>query len=387
MEYISTREAAKLWQVNIRVIQNYCKESRIPGAKKYGITWLIPKNAKKPADLRRKVEAQKEEISQLIYIPTAPLPRSNPDSILSMVDDIFVPILFADLSYRRGNSEPAKTLWKNSKKDESIIIEIAALATAAAISTGDYKLFNEINNFIIEKSGKSTSESDRLLLMLPQVIAAVSMALPDMTPRWLKDCDFTNFNTDMYPFLLYLHVLHLRNIGDYSGMLAMARSILILKDESDSFTWMDVYLGMTCASASYNLGDMEQSKKYLKQSLDLGMPHGFISPFADHLWQMGGTLEFAINQYYPEYYRPTLALWNNSIKNWMSFHNAFTQDNITTLLTPQEYHVARLLSHGFSYKKAGEKMHLSISRIKHIMSDVYAKLSIKNKRELAKYIF
>ncbi len=54
MDYMSVREAAKHWNVSERWIQKLCEDSRIAGVKRFGRSWMIPKDAKKPNDLRRK---------------------------------------------------------------------------------------------------------------------------------------------------------------------------------------------------------------------------------------------------------------------------------------------------------------------------------------------
>jgi len=54
LEYISAPEAAKKWGISERRVQKLCEENRILGASKLGYMWLIPKDAEKPADARRK---------------------------------------------------------------------------------------------------------------------------------------------------------------------------------------------------------------------------------------------------------------------------------------------------------------------------------------------
>ena len=54
MEYMSCPEAAKKWEISERRVQKLCEENRILGASKLGYMWLIPKDAEKPADARRK---------------------------------------------------------------------------------------------------------------------------------------------------------------------------------------------------------------------------------------------------------------------------------------------------------------------------------------------
>lgn len=56
MEYITAEEAAKKWNRTRRSVQIYCANGKIPGAISIGKQWLIPHNASKPADRRRKGE-------------------------------------------------------------------------------------------------------------------------------------------------------------------------------------------------------------------------------------------------------------------------------------------------------------------------------------------
>lgn len=56
MNYITTKEAAAKWGISDRRVLQYCNTGRIPGATKMGNTWIVPKDAKKPKDGRRKEE-------------------------------------------------------------------------------------------------------------------------------------------------------------------------------------------------------------------------------------------------------------------------------------------------------------------------------------------
>lgn len=54
MDYMTTKQAADLWRISDRRVLQYCNDGRIEGAEKMGNTWLIPKNAVKPIDGRKK---------------------------------------------------------------------------------------------------------------------------------------------------------------------------------------------------------------------------------------------------------------------------------------------------------------------------------------------
>lgn len=54
MKFLSTQEAGEKWNLSKRRVAILCAEGRIPNVQKTGNTWLIPEDAKKPADARIK---------------------------------------------------------------------------------------------------------------------------------------------------------------------------------------------------------------------------------------------------------------------------------------------------------------------------------------------
>ena len=65
LEHISAPEAAKKWGISERRVQKLCEENRIPGVAKFSRLWLIPKDAKKPADKRKRKENRKWKFDNL----------------------------------------------------------------------------------------------------------------------------------------------------------------------------------------------------------------------------------------------------------------------------------------------------------------------------------
>lgn len=53
MNFLTTAEYAKIWNVSQRRVAIYCKEGRVEGAVLKGKMWLIPENIEKPQDPRR----------------------------------------------------------------------------------------------------------------------------------------------------------------------------------------------------------------------------------------------------------------------------------------------------------------------------------------------
>lgn len=57
-DYISVAEAARRWGVTPRQVQRLLAEKRIPGARRHGRAWLIPRTADKPEDNRQNRRAR-----------------------------------------------------------------------------------------------------------------------------------------------------------------------------------------------------------------------------------------------------------------------------------------------------------------------------------------
>lgn len=54
LEYISVKEVAVKWDISERRIQKLCEGNRIEGVLRFGHSWMIPRSAEKPEDLRFK---------------------------------------------------------------------------------------------------------------------------------------------------------------------------------------------------------------------------------------------------------------------------------------------------------------------------------------------
>lgn len=58
MNYVPSIEKAKEWGITQRRVAIYCKEGRIKGAELVGNRWLLPVDAQKPIDPRKKLSKE-----------------------------------------------------------------------------------------------------------------------------------------------------------------------------------------------------------------------------------------------------------------------------------------------------------------------------------------
>ena len=63
-EYMTVQEAAKLWGLSERRVQKLCECNRINNVVRLSRVWLIPNNAKKPADGRYKTNKNQDGVAE-----------------------------------------------------------------------------------------------------------------------------------------------------------------------------------------------------------------------------------------------------------------------------------------------------------------------------------
>ncbi len=167
----------------------------------------------------------------------------------------------------------------------------------------------------------------------------------------------------------------------------MTQTALSLSELEDGITLTDIYLRMACAVACYCLEQRDEAKRWLLEVMTVALPHGFITPFAENVPALGGLVEQCLEQEFPQYYDAVIGQCERTWKNWVTFHNLFTKDNITLILSLREYHIALLVAHRVPYAEIAKQYNISVGRLKNIMLDIYGKLFISGRDELAKYVF
>lgn len=392
MEYLSTLEASAKWGVSPRQVQRLLSRNRIPQAKKYGRSWMIPEDAKKPGDLRRgnmpPVKTLAADLADLLAATSLPLPAENPDAILTSVKEQRSRLQYeGELAYLRGDFQRTMRCYLQAEGDEAARLLACPVAIAASISLGDYTAYTEIEAYLKRCLKAEQGSSVSAFAELALATVAVSIIAPNMAPCWLKEGDFSALAPQTRQNALYLRAKYFCCIGRYESMLAVAETALAFRDSEQGILPHDIYLHLMCAVACSYLDRREEAKSWLLDAMRLALPHGFITPFAEHVTAFGGLMEQCLEQEFPACLDAVIAQWKRTWKNWITFHNQFTKDNITLMLTLREYHLALQVARRIPYARIASEHHISVGRLKNIMLEIYEKLCISGRDELAKYIF
>jgi len=392
MDYISVRQAAEKWGVTMRQVQLYLKDGRVDGALRPGHDWLIPAGAEKPVRVRGRKPpySLKADLAELIARTTLPMPQSDPLAILDTISDERLRLHYeAELAYLRSDFELTKQCYLRTEGDDASRIRVSSIAIAAAISTGDYSFYTEIDTFLKEITAASTDDSIKKTVELIYIIAYVSTISPNMCPEWMKKGDFSSLLPQTELDAAFKRAKYFQCLGQFENMLAVAQTALIFCDSRQGITFFDIYLRIVCAIACCALRRIDEAKRWLKEAMVIALPHGFVTPFAESATAFGGLLEPMLEQFYPEYYGVITDQWQRTFPNRVAFHNLFTKHNIRQLLSMRDYQIALLVAQGIPYKNIAEQFNIAIGTLNNKMQVIYDTLCITGKRrrkELRKYL-
>ena len=391
MKYISTVEAAEKWSISSRQVQRLLAAGRIEGAKKYHRSWMIPAGAAKPEDRRCANEPRQSslaaDLAYLIPKVYVSADRDDPGRVVAGQSEKRLRLIHEGaLAYVRGDFLHTIRCYKQNEGDDGAKLCSASIAIAAAISTGSYTFYAEVESFLRNVVRANISAEVSAVAELALSTAYLGAMAPNMIPGWLKKGDFSALPPQVKPDAAYKHAKYFQCIGDYASMLAVARTALSFCDTPHKMSFPGTYLRMMCAVACSATDRGEEARRWLLEAMRINLPHGYITPFAELIPLFGSLMEQLLEQEFPAHYAAVIKQCKRTFTNWLMFHNQFAKDNITLILSLRDYEMARLAVRGVPYAKIAEHFHISVGRVNNIMREIREKLFVSNRTELAKFI-
>lgn len=390
--YMPVKETAEAWGVTKRYVNICIENGRIPGAVRMGNIWLVPKGAEKPAGPRRDKKPPQysldADLLNMIAATLVPMPEGNPDAILNTFDESRLRLPYeGELAYLRGDFQRVMQCYARTEGDDAARLRACSVTIAAAISFGNYDAYTGIESWLKKLIAKEKGSVSASVAELALAVAAVSAIAPNMAPEWLKAGDFSAIPIKARPDAAYKRAKYFLCLGNFEAALATAQTALSFCEAKHGIAYADIYLRIVCAFSNYALERPDEAKRFLLDAMKIALPYGFITPFAEMVTAFGGIMEPLLEREYPACYDAVMQQWERVFKNWLMFHNHFTKDNITLILSRRHYEMALLAARGVPYAQIAKQYNISLGRLNNIMKEeICEKLFISGKKELAKYI-
>lgn len=394
MDYISTQEAAEKWGVSLRQVQRLLREERITGARKYGVSWMIPADAQKPDDPRKaSALAGRAGAGELPHADAAeglfPLLHLHGGDIAGAYancnSDAERTLLDAELAFIRGDARMAYLLalpvYQNAKE---MRLRLASGLTVGvcAMRFGDVAAWKGVVSAMTELHVQKDLRVERDL-----AVSALRVWMHGRSdyPEWLATGAYGALSPSLFPLARWLYAMLLYSKWKEVDMLAVVEPMIAecRRERSDI---AEIYLRLHAATAYHDHAKKAKACAHLDAAIALAKPYGCIEPFIETRYPMMRSMDECLKAHWPEALSPIVRQTASFWESWTKVYNAVWDTPMVTLLTPREQETCSLFARGMLTNEIAKRMGISEASVRKYRATAYQKLGVTGKEELRKYM-
>ncbi len=415
-EYICISEAAEKWGVSPRQVQYLCKNGAVEGALLFSHSWMIPKDAHRPIDRRRK-EARKEkntdEYKKNLMPRKAPfldmtdlytVPGSAEECIAALADYPEAQALFAaEIAYSRGEIDKVYEQAQYFLDKHSGFYAVNAggmLLALAAMWKGDIRLYREAKIHVCE--APAVSDDDRSIMALS--LACVDSAVRDISnyPKWFTLGKFGHLPPDAHPAAKVFYIKYLLvyaqdmaksrfKLPDVTG-LGLMKSIpyivepMITQATVDKTVIPEIYLRLLVAVAYHQCGDEESAIEHVDKAIALALPDRLLGILAEHRRQLDYLLDDRLMLADPWACKRYKELHKGLLDGWTMLHNSLLSKSVSRALTIKEREISRLAAFGLTNAQIAKQLHITVDSVKQAIYDAMNKTGVNERESLGAFV-
>ncbi len=408
MGYITIKEAAQRWGISLRTAQQYCIEGRIEGATKFSGTWAIPEDAQKPQNPRKKQEAPVEKILDNLhhkqhkieidsFTMSLPMPLLNTPFELGECKkavDVFSDkdlhkIALCEYYYFTGQAKKASDIAEEYLTSHDLGLRLSSCWIYAyanlALDRIDLakKALANVNE-IVESVDENTPAQFKTLAVFVSVAASVLLHLPikGEMPS-LKDF-ISTLPSGLRLFALYVqaHFAYLKK--EYAASTGIVETALALEEKI--YPIPTIYLHLVATMDYMSLRQPEKAREHMLCAWEIAQKDNLIEAFGEHHGLVGGMIESALKNDYPEDFKRIIAITYKFSAGWRKIHNPVTGSNVADNLTTTEFAASMLAARGWSNKEIAVHMGISEHTVKSYIRASLSKLHISQRKDLKNYM-
>lgn len=399
--YITAKQAAELWKITPRRVQEMCRNGEIEGVTRHGREWLIPVNATRRTQGGKAVEQiEKKSADQSIYggmTDTYKLPGSAAEVMMSLAGnetayDIFACQLYFYRGEYKNSIALAEKLASDDVKNVSHRIAAGIQLMLGSIYTGDIKLWRRGRDYIANTACENEYQKNAVDFWL----ACGTNALTDATyyPEWFKRGDFTRLPPNNYAVASYHYVKYLYVVCSQDSEQAIEIMHTMPRIIEPLISWvcltrsvlMEIYLRLLCALAYHICGRDESAIPHIDRAISLALPDKLYTPFAEYRRRFGFLMDDRILLQSKTALADIKTASKMLVEGWTALHNEVLGKNVSSSLSTREWQAARLATYGLSNKEIAERMGVTVNAVKQALRMAMDKTGAESRSEIAKYL-
>lgn len=398
--YLSIKEAAEKWGVSERRINQYCSEGRIAGAQKFGKSWAIPADAKKPDDPRRAdhqiVSTVKKTDPDIIIDHTNLMPLMNTAfipgqcraAVKEMNTAIQRDIALAEYYYFSGQPEKAvkETERYLTSSDMGARLSACLIYAYANLSIGQIAkvrfALGELNATLAESEEKSPQL--RAASAFISLIGAVLLHLP--LPEKMPEVEsfLPMLPPGLRAFAMYVQAHYIYLKGDYEHSAGIVEGTLAM--DAARYPIPAIYLHLVAVMDYVSLKRTDRAEAHLLAAWEIARPDDLIEGFGEHHGLLGAMLEAIIKPKWPEDFKWIIDITYRFSSGWRRVHNPITGHDVADDLTTTEFAIAMLATRDWTNHEIAEHLNISVNTVKSHISKAMKKLNVGTRKALKQYM-
>lgn len=396
---MTVKDAAQRWNVTERLVQRLCAEGRIEGAVKFGRSWGVPVNARKPNDPRR---------ADSVLQAAPPHPRRVPGShanLMPLMNTPFAPgtcaefvdslapgprrdIARAEFCYFSGRPEEAVAIATRYLTSEDFDTRLSAclICAYANLPLGH---IDRANHALEAARGAiaAASEGAPQLRAAEAFIAQTASVLlhlpaPEGLPRAQDVLPLLPAGLRSFACYVQAHAIYLA--GDYAQSLGIAQTALMTQE--DVYPIPSIYLHLIAVMDLMSMRETDRAREHLLAAWELARPDDLIQAFGEHHGLLGGMLEAELKPRWPEDFKRIIAITYRFSAGWRRVHNPATGDDVADDLTTTEFAASMLAARGWTNQEIAQHMGVSVNTVKSYISRSLTKLGVKRRQDLGRFM-
>ena len=396
MEYMTVQQAARRWNLSPRQVQQYCRDGRIIGARKFGGNWAIPVEAGNPQEQEEwQIPVLQQKPAQAPELIPMPLMNAAfvPGKCLDFVQDIADPrsrdIARAEYFYFSGQAEEAARCAELylSHPEPALRLSACLLYAYANLSLGQIQrvrcALGAVQN-TLAATGADTPPQLRATAVFIAATASVLLHLP--MPQGVEPLQeqIRLLPPGLRMFALYVQAHHTYLQGDYSKSIGIVETAFALQPEV--YPIPAIYLHLVAVMDYMSLKQPAQAQRHLLAAWDLARPDDLIEGFGEHHGLLGGMLEAVLKKDWPEDFKRIIAITYRFSAGWRKVHNPQTGHDVADNLTTTEFATAMLAARGWTNQEIAAHLGISVNTVKQYISATLQKLNISQRKDLKQYM-
>ncbi|MEG2857747.1 MAG: LuxR C-terminal-related transcriptional regulator, partial [Clostridia bacterium] len=359
----------------------------VTGAQRHGREWMIPADAEKPRTAEH--AAQMSVRIPMPLLNSAFEPGLCRRCVDSFADEDTRTIALAEYFYFSGQAEKACEAAEPylSSTDEALRLSAYLIYSYANLSLGRTHLSRRalaaVMNSVRQNCGRDASPQMRAVSIFIANTASVllHLTIPGIPP--MADA-LPALPQGLRFFSCYITAHQAYLDGDYNRSLGLTESAFAVAEKI--YPIPAIYLHLIAAMDEMNLKRPEEAKAAFYRAWQLAKQDDLLEAFGEHHGLLEGLVEVCLKNDEPEAFERIIAITYSFSAGWRQIHNPHAQEEVADNLSTTEFTIAMLANRGWSNKAIAAHLAFSASTVKAYISQIYQKLDIVSRKELAKHM-